>query len=257
MDSLKRFLAKDPIQHIGVNVRDMGESKRFYSEVLGGEFITEIDGITGSEWNTILNGTALTAGKKVPDLGAGDALHVAFYSFGNMAVELLRYYSVESGETFDGPVVGANEQGPAGMHICFNLDADLDSTEFIKQLTEKCKGMEKVSVNTPDIFNLPRSGGPMDGWCIAFMSGPNEERIEFVQLEEDSNATKTFSAAAQRFRESHNAEKEKAQVGKGAVKEEQDQPVEHVVLMILKSSISQEELDKVTNEVMTLQVAAD
>lgn len=260
MESLQRYLARDPVQHIGVNVRDMAESKKFYSEVLGGEFITEIDGITGSEWNTILNGSALSDGKKVPDLASGHALHVAFYSFGNMAVELLRYYDVATGQTFDGPVVGANEQGPAGMHICFNLDFNADSTEFIAALKEKCKGMPKVSINTPEIFNLPKSGGPMDGWCIAFMSGPNEERIEFVQLAEDSNATKTFSEAAVRFRATHQKAKQEAGAAEGT-KEAQgkepkgEQPVEHVVLMVLKNTASEEELAKATEQVMALETA--
>ena len=63
--SLKRFLAPEPIQHIGVNVNDMDESKRFYSNVLGGEFVSEIDGIVGDEWTTVLNGTALTEGSAV------------------------------------------------------------------------------------------------------------------------------------------------------------------------------------------------
>jgi catechol 2,3-dioxygenase-like lactoylglutathione lyase family enzyme len=117
--SLRRFFSTAPVQHVGVNVEDMAASKRFYAEVLGAEFVAEAAGITGANWNVVLNGTALADGKKVPDLASGDALDVAFYSFGNTAVELLRYYNVATGETFPGPLVAANEQGPAGMHLCF------------------------------------------------------------------------------------------------------------------------------------------
>ena len=199
--SLRHFFGTAPVQHVGVNVSDMEESKKFYSEVLGGEFVAEIDGITGANWNTVLNGTALADGKSVPDLAEGDALHVAFYSFGNTAIELLRYYKVATGETCPGPAIPANEQGPAGMHTCFNLAPDVDAAEFLAALKEKCKGMKNVSINQPDLFRLPKGGAPLDGWCLAFMSGPSGERIEFVQLEHDCNATKTFAAAARKYSE--------------------------------------------------------
>ena len=139
--SLKRFLARDPVQHIGVNVLDMAASKKFYAEVLGAEFVAEIDGITSDPWNEVLNGTALADGRKVPNLAGGDALHVAFYSLGNMAIELLRYYNVATGETFPGPLVGANEQGPAGMHICFNLAPDVDAADLFELLRARCADM--------------------------------------------------------------------------------------------------------------------
>lgn len=197
--SLKRFLAPEPIQHIGVNVNDMDESKRFYSNVLGGEFVSEIDGIVGDEWTTVLNGTALAEGKNAPNLGAGDALHVCFYSFGNTAIELLRYYNVKSGETFKAPHLGANEQGVAGMHTCFNLAADIDPKEFFAELEAICKDMPNVTLNKPDLFHLGPDG-ELGGWCLAFVSGPNGERIEFVQVPPECNASQTFTAAAAKFK---------------------------------------------------------
>ena len=85
--SLRKYLSHDAVQHVGINVDNMEISKNFYGDILGGIFIAEIKGITGEEWTTILNGNVVTA----PQLGQGDALDVCFYSFGNTAVELLRY----------------------------------------------------------------------------------------------------------------------------------------------------------------------
>lgn len=176
----------------------MAMSKRFYSEILGGTFVAEIDGIVGEEWTTILNGDALAKGKNAPDLKNGDALHVCFYSFGNTAVELLRYYNVASGETFKATSVGAMEQGVAGMHICFNLADGADPKEFISALTEASVDMPNVSINKPDLFHLGPDGD-LGGWSLAFMSGPNGERIEFVQVPPGCNAAKTFAAASVQF----------------------------------------------------------
>jgi catechol 2,3-dioxygenase-like lactoylglutathione lyase family enzyme len=248
VSTLKHFLAREPVQHIGINVQDMEESKKFYSEVLGGTFIVEADGITSDPWNEILNGTAVAEGKKVPNLNAGDALHVAFYSFGNMAVELLRYYNVETGETFPGPVVGANEQGPAGMHICFNLAPNVDSKEFIIKLKEQCKGMANVSVNMPDLFHLPTNGGPMDGWCLAFMSGPSNERIEFLQLPDDSNAMMKFQASHGIFNATH------APGAPILTAAQMAEPmVEHIVLMSVRENLSKERLALMKKAVLSLK----
>ena len=56
-----------------------------------------------------------------PQLRKCDALDVCFVSFGNIAIELLRYYNKDIGLTQQAPVVLANEQGVAGMHTFFNL----------------------------------------------------------------------------------------------------------------------------------------
>ena len=195
--SLRNFLAADAIQHVGVNVDDMELSKRFYGDILGGTFIAEIKGITGEEWTTILNGSVPTA----PQLGSGDALDVCFYSFGNSAVELLRYYNLETGHTHDAhPCTEANEQGVGGKHISFNLAGDIDTKEFFDQLCEATKGMQYVSLNKDDLHHLG-SEGELGGWNCFFMSGPNGERIEFNQIPQGRcNADANFSKAAEEFR---------------------------------------------------------
>ena len=47
--SLRNYLATDAIQRVGVNVRDMDISKKFYGEILGGVFIAQLTGIKGKE----------------------------------------------------------------------------------------------------------------------------------------------------------------------------------------------------------------
>lgn len=197
--SLRSYLANDAIQHVGVNVDDMEISKKFYEEILGGVFIAEITGIDGEEWTTILNGQVETA----PQLGSGDALDVCFYSFGNSAVELLRYYNKDTGETHSAhPCTDANKQGVAGKHISFNLAEDIDAKEFLGKLCEATKDMPYVSLNKDDLHQLGPEGA-LGGWNCFFMSGPNGERIEFNQIPKGKcNADTNFSTAAKQFRSS-------------------------------------------------------
>jgi hypothetical protein len=54
--SLRKFLNPNGVQHVGVNVDDMALSREFYCDILGGIFISEINGISGEEWTSILNG---------------------------------------------------------------------------------------------------------------------------------------------------------------------------------------------------------
>jgi len=70
--SLRKFLNSNGVQHVGVNVDDMSLSSEFYCDILGGIFISEINGISGEEWTSILNGVE----KNAPQLGKGDALDV-------------------------------------------------------------------------------------------------------------------------------------------------------------------------------------
>ena len=195
--SLRNYLADEAIQHVGVNVDDMELSKKFYIDILGGVFIAEITGIDGEEWTTILNADAKTA----PQLGAGDALDVCFISFGNSAVELLRYYNKESGLTHNANVsVDANEQGVAGKHISFNLAADINTKDFFDKLCDATASMPCVSLNKGDVHQLGPDG-PLGGWNCFFMSGPNGERIEFNQIPKGRcNADANFSKAAEHFR---------------------------------------------------------
>lgn len=196
--SLRNYLAADAIQHVGVNVNNMEISKKFYGEILGGVFIAQITGIKGQEWTSILNADSKTA----PQLGIGDALDVCFYSFGNTAVELLRYYDAETGLTHDQNIsVKANDQGVAGKHISFNLAFDICAKEFLEKLRHSTKDMPLVSLNKSDLHQLGAEG-PLGGWNCFFMSGPNGERIEFNQIPKGRCiADANFTEAAKQFRE--------------------------------------------------------
>ena len=192
--SLRKFLNSNAVQHVGVNVYDMALSKEFYCDILGGIFISEINGISGEEWTSILNGGA----KNAPQLGKGDALDVCFVSFGNIAIELLRYYNKDTGMTHQAPVVLANEQGVAGMHISFNLSESINSKEFFQELAKATQHMHAVSLNKSDVHRLG-SEGELGGWNCFFMSGPNGERIEVNQIAEGCNAARNFGIAADKF----------------------------------------------------------
>ena len=196
--SLRNYLATDAIQHVGVNVHDMDISKKFYGEILGGVFIAQLTGIKGEEWTSILNADSKTA----PQLGISDALDVCFYSFGNTAVELLRFYNAETGLTHDQNVcIEANNQGVAGKHISFNLAPDIHAKEFFEKLRDSTKDMPLVSLNKSDLHQLGPEG-VLGGWSCFFMSGPNGERIEFNQIPKGRCiADANFSKAAKQFRE--------------------------------------------------------
>lgn len=195
--TLRKYLNQDAVQHVGINVDDMEISKQFYGDILGGVFVAEIKGITGEEWTTILNGNVETA----PQLGSGDALDVCFYSFGNTAVELLRYYDKESGKTHDAhPCTDANKQGVGGKHVSFNLAEDIDAKEFFVKLLDQAKGM-KLSLNKDDLHHLGPDG-ELGGWNCFFMAGPSGERVEFNQIADGSNAALNMKKTSDQFRSS-------------------------------------------------------
>ena len=138
----------------------MDISKKFYGEILGGVFIAQLTGIKGEEWTSILNADSKTA----PRLGISDALDVCFYSFGNTAVELLRFYNAETGLTHDQNIcIEANNQGVAGKHISFNLAPDIHTKEFFEKLRDSTKDMPLVSLNKSDLHQLGLEG-VFDGW---------------------------------------------------------------------------------------------
>ena len=176
----------------------MDISKKFYGEILGGVFIAQLTGIKGEEWTSILNADSKTA----PQLGISDALDVCFYSFGNTAVELLRFCNAETGLTHDQNVcIEANNQGVAGKHISFNLAPDIHTKEFFEKLRDSTKDMPLVSLNKSDLHQLGPEG-VLGGWNCFFMSGPNGERIEFNQIPKGRCiADANFSEAAKQFRE--------------------------------------------------------
>ena len=145
---------------------------------MGGVFIAQLTGIKGEEWTSILNADSKTA----PQLGISDALDVCFYSFGNTAIELLRFYNSETGLTHDQNIcIEANNQGVAGKHISFNLAFDINTKEFFEKLRDSTKDMPLVSLNKSDLHQLGPEGA-LGGWNCFFMSGPNGERIEFNQI---------------------------------------------------------------------------
>ena len=111
--------------------------------------------------------------KTAPQLGISDALDVCFYSFGNTAVELLRFYNVETGLTHDQNVcIEANNQGVAWKHISFNLAPDIHAKEFFEKLRDSMKDMPLVSLTKSDLHQLgPKS--VLGGWncfpCLALI----------------------------------------------------------------------------------------
>ena len=165
---------------------------------MGGVFIAQLTGIKGEEWTSILNADSKTA----PQLGISDALDVCFDSFGNTAVELLRFYNAETGLTHDQNVcIEANNQGVAGKHISFNLALDIHTKEFFEKLRDSTKDMPLVSLNKSDLHQLGPEG-VLGGWNCFFMSGPNGERIEFNQIPKSlCIANANSSKVAKHFRE--------------------------------------------------------
>src|ERR1700722_17958510 len=89
------------IQHVGITVEDMSKALEFYTEVLGGKLIGEIEGIEGDGiHNTLLQKEEIDAISNfknplelsVPDLRSGKhKLDVYLVQFENIVLQLLQY----------------------------------------------------------------------------------------------------------------------------------------------------------------------
>jgi catechol 2,3-dioxygenase-like lactoylglutathione lyase family enzyme len=152
------------LHHVGITVKDLDASIRFYHDVLGLEFANE-----PSPW---FEGEDLSRGVGVP--GAG--LRQVSLLVGDTTLELLEYRSPPSGT--DGPLA-SNDLGAS--HVAFAVD-DIEATKAELE----AKGIEFYGpVNTVD-------DGVLAGWRWVYFEDPDGYPLELVQVayyrEEDRRA---------------------------------------------------------------------
>jgi catechol 2,3-dioxygenase-like lactoylglutathione lyase family enzyme len=142
------------MHHVGITVKDLDASIRFYHDVLGLEFSNE-----PSPW---FEGEELSAGVGVP----GAALRQVSLRLGETTLELLEYRSPPS-ET-DAPLP-SNSLGAS--HVAFLVD-DIEAAKT--QL--ESKGVEFFSsVNVVD-------DGVLAGWRWVYFSDPDGYSLELVEV---------------------------------------------------------------------------
>jgi catechol 2,3-dioxygenase-like lactoylglutathione lyase family enzyme len=152
------------LHHVGITVKDLDASIRFYHDVLGLEFANE-----PSPW---FDGEELSRGVGVP----GAALRQVSLLVGDTTLELLEYKSPPS-ET-DAPL-GSNSLGAS--HVAFLVD-DIESAKSELE----AKGIEFYSpVNVVD-------EGVLAGWRWVYFEDPDGYPLELVEVayyhEEDRRA---------------------------------------------------------------------
>jgi catechol 2,3-dioxygenase-like lactoylglutathione lyase family enzyme len=152
------------VHHVGITVKDLDASIRFYHDVLSLPFLNE-----PSPW---FDGEELSRGVGVP----GASLRQVSLLVGDTTLELLEYRSPPS-ETA-GPLASNNR---GASHVAFLVD-DIESTKA--ELEEK--GIEFYgSVNVVD-------EGVLAGWRWVYFDDPDGYPLELVQvayyLEEDRRA---------------------------------------------------------------------
>jgi catechol 2,3-dioxygenase-like lactoylglutathione lyase family enzyme len=142
------------LHHVGITVKDLDASIRFYHDVLGLQFSNE-----PSPW---FEGEELSAGVGVP----GAALRQVSLLLGETILELLEYKSPPSETT--GPLK-SNSRGAS--HVAFAVD-DIEATkaEF------EAKGIEFYGpVNIVD-------EGVLAGWRWVYFDDPDGYPLELVQV---------------------------------------------------------------------------
>ena len=142
------------LHHVGITVKDLDASIRFYHDVLGLEFANE-----PSPW---FEGEDLSRGVGVP--GAG--LRQVSLLVGDTTLELLEYRSPPSGT--DGPLA-SNDLGAS--HVAFAVD-DIEATKAELE----AKGIAFFSpVNVVD-------EGVLAGWRWVYFSDPDGYPLELVEV---------------------------------------------------------------------------
>jgi catechol 2,3-dioxygenase-like lactoylglutathione lyase family enzyme len=142
------------LHHVGVTVKDLEASIRFYHDVLGLQFSNE-----PSPW---FEGEGLEKGVGVP----GAALRQVSLLLGDTTVELLEYKSPPSGTP--GPIT-SNSFGAS--HIAFQVD-DI----HLKKAELEAKGIEFYSdVNVVD-------EGVLAGWRWVYFEDPDGYPLELVEV---------------------------------------------------------------------------
>ena len=152
------------LHHVGVTVRDLEASIRFYHDVLGLQFVNE-----PTPW---FEGEELSRGVGVP----GAALRQVSLRAGDTTVELLEYRSPPS-ET--SAPLKSNNRGAS--HVAFLVE-DIES----KKAELEAKGIEFYGpVNVVD-------DGVLAGWRWVYFDDPDGYPLELVEVayypEEDRRA---------------------------------------------------------------------
>ena len=142
------------LHHVGVTVRDLDASIRFYHDVLGLDFVNE-----PSPW---FEGPGLGPAVGVP----GAALRQVSLALGEVVLELLEYRSPPS-ETRR--PLASNNRGAS--HVAFLVD-DIEA----KKAELEAKGIDFFSeVNVVD-------DGPLAGWSWVYFADPDGYPLELVEV---------------------------------------------------------------------------
>ena len=142
------------LHHVGITVKDLDASIRFYHDVLGLQFSNE-----PSPW---FDGEGLGTAVGVP----GAALRQVSLLLGDTMLELLKYRSPPSETT--GPL-GSNSRGAS--HVAFAVD-DIEA----KKAELEAKGISFYSeVNAVD-------EGVLAGWRWVYFEDPDGYPLELVQV---------------------------------------------------------------------------
>jgi len=142
------------LHHVGITVKDLDESIRFYHGVLGLDFVNE-----PSPW---FDGPDLGPAVGVP----GAALRQVSLKLGDTTLELLEYRSPESETTR--PLLSNNI---GASHVAFLVD-DIDATKSELE----GKGISFYSdVNVVD-------EGVLAGWRWVYFEDPDGYPLELVQV---------------------------------------------------------------------------
>jgi catechol 2,3-dioxygenase-like lactoylglutathione lyase family enzyme len=144
------------LHHVGITVKDLDASIRFYHDLLGLEFYNE-----PTPW---FSGPELEKGVGVP---GAELRQVTFWVGEHSTVELLEYRNPAQQATR--PVTN-NRLGAA--HVCFRVE-DVWATKAELE----GKGVEFYSdVNVVD-------EGPLAGWRWVYFSDPDGLALELVQID--------------------------------------------------------------------------
>jgi catechol 2,3-dioxygenase-like lactoylglutathione lyase family enzyme len=142
------------LHHVGITVKDLDASIRFYHDVLGLEFSNE-----PSPW---FEGEGLSQAVGVP----GAALRQVSLLLGDTMFELLEYKSPPSETT--GPLQSSSR---GASHVAFVVD-DIEATKAELE----AKGIEFYSdVNAVD-------EGVLAGWRWAYFEDPDGYPLELVEV---------------------------------------------------------------------------
>jgi catechol 2,3-dioxygenase-like lactoylglutathione lyase family enzyme len=142
------------LHHVGITVRDLETSIRFYHDILGLEFTSE-----PSPW---FEGPELARGVGVP----GAALRLVSFKAGGTILELLEYGRPPSGTT---EPLASNNLGAS--HLAFQVDG-IEA----RKVELEAKGVEFYSdVNVVD-------EGVLAGWRWVYFEDPDGYPLELVEV---------------------------------------------------------------------------